>query len=409
MAANPNTPGANPADPRPASASGKMDGMPSPLPPSKPLQIFLLIALVITGVAYVVDEYTGFQTEDSHVKRPSKLRRLVEAQSKYISETDLAHQAEAKNEIEDAIMHYRRALTGEDTAECRLGLGKALLKAGNRSMAFSQFKEASHINPALADIYLVWGQALVQEGKIDDAVQLYQDALRQNPKLGPVHYAYAQALQQQQQAAEAARHEEESTSQNQAAARSQAEAQLYALDAVKQYEAAAQLGLNTRDFWRDYGTLLNKQGNYPAAEECLIRATTLDPASGPAQFELALAETHLGKYADAIGHYEATLAATPDDPLTLNNLALLYATATNADVRSSKMAVQLATRACDATASQNARYLDTLARAYAADGDFIQAIASEDKAVRRATQLGDHELLRELQPRFSLFVQHKSE
>jgi hypothetical protein len=94
---------------------------------------------------------------------------------------------------------------------------------------------------------------------------------------------------------------------------------------------------------------------------------------------------------------------------TLNNLALLYATATNREVRSSKMAVLLATRACDATTSQNARYMDTLARAYAADGDFVQAIAWEDKAVRRATQLADHDLLRELQPRFSLFVQHRAE
>jgi hypothetical protein len=73
------------------------------------------------------------------------------------------------------------------------------------------------------------------------------------------------------------------------------------------------------------------------------------------------------------------------------------------------MAVLLATRACDATTSQNARYMDTLARAHAADGDFFQAITWEDKAVKRAAQLGDHDLLRELQPHFNLFVQHKTE
>ena len=73
------------------------------------------------------------------------------------------------------------------------------------------------------------------------------------------------------------------------------------------------------------------------------------------------------------------------------------------------MAVLLGARACDATMSQNARYMDTLARAYAADGDFFQAISWEDKAVRRATQLGDHDLMRELQPRFTLFLQHKAE
>ena len=167
--------------------------------------------------------------------------------------------------------------------------------------------------------------------------------------------------------------------------------------------------MNTPDFWCSYGTLLNKLDKLPQAEARLSKAVALQPGLGVAQFQLALAQERQGNYAEAIGHYEATLAAIPDDPATLNSLALLYATATNQEVRSSKMAVMLATRACDATNNQNARYLDTLARAYAADNDFFQAIAWEDKAVRRATQLADHELQRELQPRFSKFVQHKAE
>ena len=72
------------------------------------------------------------------------------------------------------------------------------------------------------------------------------------------------------------------------------------------------------------------------------------------------------------------------------------------------MAVQLAARANDATTSQNARYMDTLAHSYAADGDFFQAITWEDKAIRRATQLGDQDLARELQEREELFMDHKT-
>jgi tetratricopeptide (TPR) repeat protein len=130
---------------------------------------------------------------------------------------------------------------------------------------------------------------------------------------------------------------------------------------------------------------------------------------GQAQFQLALAQGQQGKYADAIGHYEGALAAMPNDPATLNNLALIYATATNQEALSPKMGVMLALRACDATNDQNARYLDTLARAYAADGDFVQAIDFESKAVRRAAQLGDQKLLREFQPRFNLFAQHRTQ
>ena len=56
------------------------------------------------------------------------------------------------------------------------------------------------------------------------------------------------------------------------------------------------------------------------------------------------------------------MTLTPDHPETLNNMALIYATATNAQVRSPKMAVMLATRASAGVGDQNSRYLDTLAR-----------------------------------------------
>jgi tetratricopeptide (TPR) repeat protein len=413
MVPNANIPGENPPDPRPKPSrvreAAEKAQAPVVPPSSKPLQIFLLVALVITGVAYVVDEWTEMTTEATMAKHPNKLRRLVAAQGEFLAQTDLGRQAEAQNKFTDAILHYRQALSAQDLAEGHLNLGNVLLKEGNPDMAFSQFKEALRMNPDLVDVYTAWGQALSRQGKIDDAVQLYEDALRQNPKFAAVHYIFAKALEEKQQTALAAQHAAELANQAPEAAKAAAEAQLYGSDAVKHYEAAEKLAMNTPEFWASYGALLNRMGKYPEAEERLIRAVVEQPGLGAAQFQLALAQDRQGKYADAIGHYEATLAAQPDDPAALNNLALLYTTATNEEVRSSKMAVLLATRACDATSSQTPRYLDTLARAYAADGDFFQAIAWEDKAVRRATQLDDHDLLRELQPRFSLFVQHKKE
>jgi tetratricopeptide (TPR) repeat protein len=122
-----------------------------------------------------------------------------------------------------------------------------------------------------------------------------------------------------------------------------------------------------------------------------------------------MVENQLGKYAEAIEHYRQVLTITPDDAATLNNLALLYATATTSELRTPKMAVQLATRACDATTNQNARYMDTLARSYAADGDFFQAITWEEKALHRARQLNDEELARELEARDALFLDHKTQ
>lgn len=378
------------------------------LPPSRPLQIFLLLALIITGAAYVVNEWTQMTSEEAMAKRPSKLKRLVADQMKFLAETDLGRQAEIKKNYAEAVIHYRKALLSQVNAEGRLNLANALLKQGNPDMAFAQFKDALRLNPNLENTYADWGRALALQGKLDDAAQMYRDALRRNSNFAQVHFQFAQVLEQQQQAALASERADDAGSST-APGHGAAEAQLYASDAVKHYAEAGRAGLNTADFWSAYGTLLNQLGQYPQAEASLEKAVALQPASGPAQFQLALAQDRQGKYADAVAHYEATLASLPDDPPTLNNLALLYATATNQQARSSKMAVLLATRACDATASQNARYMDTLARAYAADGDFFQAITWEDKAVRRATQLRNHELVRELQPRFTRFEQHKPE
>src|ERR1035441_1043247 len=100
MPIDPKTPDADPPDPQPASIRAKAAAgrdRPHPgLQPSNPLQIFLLAALVITGAAYVVDEWTQMTTEEALAKRPSKVRRLLAAQNQFLTETELGRHSEAK-------------------------------------------------------------------------------------------------------------------------------------------------------------------------------------------------------------------------------------------------------------------------------------------------------------------------
>jgi tetratricopeptide (TPR) repeat protein len=413
MSENPKNTDADAPDRRPLSSLPQKTGPAKtdepPMPSSRPLQIFLLIALVITGAAYVVNQWIEMTTEAAHTKYPSRLHELVQSQSLFIEHTEAGKKALERKHADQAVSEFRQALQAQQSAEGHENLGNALLQLGNPDPAFAQFREAVRLDPNRMAVYGAWGQALCSEGKPEEAVAVYQQALQHNPDSGVVHYNVAVALQEMQRNAVAARRAAEAGGKTDDAAADGEQSKQLATQALQHYTRASRLGIDSPAFWTGYGELLNDQGRFSDAESSLNRAVSKDPESIKAHFQLARAQTRLGKYAEAIGHYEKVLTETPDNPEVLNNLALLYATATNTEVRSPKMAVLLATRACDATTSQNARFMDTLARAYAASGDFFQAITWEDKAVKRARQLSDDELARELQPRYQLYLDHKTD
>jgi tetratricopeptide (TPR) repeat protein len=377
------------------------------VPPNKALQWFLLVALVITGSAYVVNEWVELTTSPTQVRGETKLQRLVRGQSEYLSHSQAGAEAFAKQHYDLAVSEYRLALQGQNNAAGHESLGRALLKQGNPEAAFAQFREALALDPALVSVASAWGLALAEVGKPEEAARIFQDALQRNPDSGLLHYNLATTLLQMRTDAEGRRRMAAAAGHSPEAAAAETEANGLAEEALRHFTKASRNKVDSPAFWCGYGQLLNQLGQHAEAEACLVRAVSEDAGLATAHFQLAMAEDQLGKYAEAIEHYRQVLTLTPDDPATLNNLALLYATATNAEVRSPKMAVQLATRACDATTSQNARYMDTLARSYAADGDFFQAITWEEKALHRARQLNDEDLARELQARDTLFVDHK--
>jgi tetratricopeptide (TPR) repeat protein len=380
-----------------------------PMPSSNPLQIFLIVALVITVAALVVNHWIERTIAKARTKYPSELHELAQSQSLFLEHTDAGKKALARKHADQAVSEFRLALQAQDCAEGHQNLADAYLQLGNPELAFAQFRETVRLDPKRTSAYSSWGQALSAEGKPEEAVAVYQRALQHNPDSGAIHYDLAVTLQEMRRNAEAARRAGAAAGNTDEAAAYGKQSKSFAIQALQHYATASRLGIDSTAFWTGYGELLNDQGQFSDAETSLIRAVSEDPNSAKARFQLARAQTRLGKYGDAIGHYEKVLTLTPDNPDVLNNLALLYATATNTEVRSPKMGVLLATRACDATTSQNARFMDTLARAYAAEGDFFQAITWEEKAVKRAGQLSDDELTRELEPRYQLYLDHKTD
>ena len=132
MSENPSNPGAPAPDRRPFSSVPQTSGAAAvdepPMPSSKPLQIFLLIALVITGAAYVVNQWSDMTTEKDRAKYPSRLRELVQSQSLFLEHTDAGKKALEKKHADQAVSEFRFALQAQQSAEGHQNLARALLQ-----------------------------------------------------------------------------------------------------------------------------------------------------------------------------------------------------------------------------------------------------------------------------------------
>lgn len=98
-----------------------------------------------------------------------------------------------------------------------------------------------------------------------------------------------------------------------------------------------------------------------------------------------VSETNL---ADTIARLRQDLARNPDSAMAMNNLAVLLATASDANLRNGAEAVQLAERACALSGNQNPVMLTTLAAAYAEAGRFPEAIHTAQQAIKFAREAG---------------------
>jgi 4-amino-4-deoxy-L-arabinose transferase-like glycosyltransferase len=104
--------------------------------------------------------------------------------------------------------------------------------------------------------------------------------------------------------------------------------------------------------------------------------TTDFPLNPEAMKQLQMAsrlETE-GAIEEAIQHYRLAMAVDPDNPVVLNDLARILATAGEPGLRNGQEAVQLGTKAAELTDYRQPNFIETLAAACAQDGQFSKAV-----------------------------------
>ena len=110
-----------------------------------------------------------------------------------------------------------------------------------------------------------------------------------------------------------------------------------------------------------------------------------------------------GRIPDAIAHYRAAVKSEPERVEAVNNLAWLLATASGASPAQYEEALRYALRAVELLKSRPASALDTLAAAYAANGQFGEAIQTAEQALRQAQADGESGLAGQIARRLATY------
>ena len=133
------------------------------------------------------------------------------------------------------------------------------------------------------------------------------------------------------------------------------------------------------------------------------QALKLQPNLAEAHNGLANALLRQGRVAEAVTHYQAAVAAVPNHPYLLNNLAWVMATCPDASVRNGARAVELAQQAERASGGKDPALLGTLAAAYAEAGRFPDAVATAQRALNLATAQTNAPQVETLRGRLKLY------
>lgn len=162
----------------------------------------------------------------------------------------------------------------------------------------------------------------------------------------------------------------------------------YAAINRKEYSAAIAYytrAINVSPFEPDHyyyrGLAWYKKGNMEKAGKDFDKVIILDPRWRSAFIYRGLCSMKTDNYAGALSDYQSALNLKYDDANVHNNLAWLYATATDEKFRDTIKALEHAGKAAALSQEKNAEILDTLARVYFINGKVSEAITTQKKAL----------------------------
>jgi protein O-mannosyl-transferase len=246
----------------------------------------------------------------------------------------------------------------KDNYVAHFGIAGPLRKQGKLNDTIYHCSEAIRIKPKYTKALDCLGIALCEAGRIDEAIPYYKKAIEIDPSFADAKANLALAL------------------------------------AAKGDSVANHI---------HEGHALALQGKLNEAAVHLTEALWLDPHSAQAHYDLGQVLVQRGRIDEAIEHFEKALRLASDWIEPMNNMAWLLATSNETKIHNPDKAIKLAQRACELTDYKKPDFLDTLAVAYAAAGDFSKAIETAEKASELCQSSAQNTLKSGIENRLALY------
>jgi tetratricopeptide (TPR) repeat protein len=155
------------------------------------------------------------------------------------------------------------------------------------------------------------------------------------------------------------------------------------------------------------GRFLLDQDHAEQALPELKTAIEIRPHFVACEEALARANENLGKGAEALAHWRKALDIEPGRVSATLGAAWLLATTPDASLRNGPEALSLAEGAQDLVPAEDPDVLDTLAAAYAENGQFAKAAASAERALELAVARGNASQSAAIRARMLLYMENK--
>lgn len=146
-----------------------------------------------------------------------------------------------------------------------------------------------------------------------------------------------------------------------------------------------------------------RKGDLKSATAAMSRAIEVRPDAAMLYSQRATLEIAASHGPEAQADIKKVPALSPNDPQANNYAAWLLSTSPMDGVRDGKAAIAFATKGCELTSWKDDHLLDTLAAAYAENGDFAEAVKWEQYALKIAEPSQPAPILKAMRDRLALY------